>query len=242
MSYDTSSVSLGAPTRKDDYDRLMDNIVDLAGSGRTTENVKTNYDLIANAIKTTAIDYTVLDDDGYKVIWVTASSTITLPTALVNPTRELTIINAAASGTVTVDGEDAETINGTVTVALPVQFAAVKVLCNGTAWGIVAGNVNKNISKAWVNFNGTGTVAIRDSYNVSSITDGGVGIYTINFTNEMADVNYAMAGTVSEEKSNTNAVVCMTNGTVAVGSVRVEVKIAATAIDTVYITLIFFGS
>ena len=44
---------------------------------------------------------------------------------------------------------------------------------------------------AWVNFNGTGTVAIRSSYNVSSITDNGVGRYVINFTNALADTNYA---------------------------------------------------
>jgi hypothetical protein len=47
--------------------------------------------------------------------------------------------------------------------------------------------------KAWVNFNGTGTVAIRASFNVSSITDNGTGDYTLNFTNAMADSNYAVA-------------------------------------------------
>jgi hypothetical protein len=50
-----------------------------------------------------------------------------------------------------------------------------------------------NTIKAWVNFNGTGTVAIRASLNVSSITDGGVGNYTVNFTTAMADVNYTAA-------------------------------------------------
>lgn len=45
--------------------------------------------------------------------------------------------------------------------------------------------------KAWVNFNGTGDVAIRESYNVSTITDNGPGDYTINFTTAMPDVNYA---------------------------------------------------
>ena len=45
-------------------------------------------------------------------------------------------------------------------------------------------------AKAWVNFNGTGTVAIRASYNVSSITDNGVGDYTVNFTTALADANY----------------------------------------------------
>jgi len=48
--------------------------------------------------------------------------------------------------------------------------------------------------RAWVNFNGTGTVAIRASGNVTSITDGGVGLYTLNFTTAMTDANYCLAG------------------------------------------------
>ena len=48
--------------------------------------------------------------------------------------------------------------------------------------------------RAWVNFNGTGTVAIRASGNVSSITDNGTGDYTVNFTNAMPDANYSVAG------------------------------------------------
>lgn len=46
--------------------------------------------------------------------------------------------------------------------------------------------------RAWVNFNGTGTVAIRASGNVSSITDGGVGTYTVNFNTAMPDANYSV--------------------------------------------------
>jgi hypothetical protein len=49
--------------------------------------------------------------------------------------------------------------------------------------------------RAWVNFNGTGTVAIRASGNVSSITDNGTGDYTVNFTNALVDTNYAYVGT-----------------------------------------------
>lgn len=45
--------------------------------------------------------------------------------------------------------------------------------------------------RAWVSFNGTGTVAIRGSGNVTSITDNGVGDYTVNFTNALSDANYA---------------------------------------------------
>ena len=58
---------------------------------------------------------------------------------------------------------------------------------NGTAGTDLTG---RNIL-AWVNFNGTGTPAIRDSYNVSSITDVGVGDYTVNFTSSVANTNYA---------------------------------------------------
>ena len=47
------------------------------------------------------------------------------------------------------------------------------------------------LAKAWVNFNGTGTVAIRASFNVSSITDNGTGDYTVNFTTALADANYS---------------------------------------------------
>ena len=50
------------------------------------------------------------------------------------------------------------------------------------------------LCKAWVNFNGTSTVAIRASYNVSSITDNGTGDYTVNFTTAMVDANYTCAG------------------------------------------------
>ena len=47
------------------------------------------------------------------------------------------------------------------------------------------------LCRAWVNFNGTGTVAIRASFNVSSITDNGTGLYTVNFTTAMPDANYS---------------------------------------------------
>jgi hypothetical protein len=56
-------------------------------------------------------------------------------------------------------------------------------------------------AKAWVNFNGTGTVAIRAGFNVSSITDNGVGDYTANFTAAFADANYGFAGASSSSST-----------------------------------------
>jgi hypothetical protein len=64
-----------------------------------------------------------------------------------------------------------------------------QTLSNGTVSTSTA-NCIQGSAKAWVNFNGTGTVAIRASYNVSSITDNGTGDYTVNFTNALPDANY----------------------------------------------------
>jgi hypothetical protein len=56
----------------------------------------------------------------------------------------------------------------------------------------VTGTAPLYAARAWVNFNGTGTVAIRESGNVSSITDNGTGDYTVNFTTAMPDANYSI--------------------------------------------------
>jgi len=58
--------------------------------------------------------------------------------------------------------------------------------------GAQSGSAPIYAARAWVNFNGTGTVAIRASGNVSSITDNGVGQYTVNLTTAMADANYSV--------------------------------------------------
>lgn len=55
---------------------------------------------------------------------------------------------------------------------------------------------------AWVNFNGTGTVAIRDAYNVSSITDNGAGDYTVNFAIPMNNANYSAVGNYNGANTN----------------------------------------
>ena len=53
--------------------------------------------------------------------------------------------------------------------------------------------------RAWVNFDGTGTPAIRASGNVTSITDNGTGDYTLNFTTAMPDANFSMVGTTNAD-------------------------------------------
>lgn len=75
--------------------------------------------------------------------------------------------------------------------------------------------------RAWVNFNGTGTVAIRAAGNVSSITDNGVGSYTVNFTNPLPDANYAVVGAVKVRLSGTPASTLWPT-TYALGSIAIS--------------------
>jgi hypothetical protein len=95
--------------------------------------------------------------------------------------------------------------------------------------------------RAWVNFNGTGTVAIRASGNVSSITDTGTGAYTVNFTTAMPDANYAMVATAGNDGS-TNAIAIGSNGdpTVNGHGILVVSLSSGTAVDTSRIRAAFF--
>ena len=72
--------------------------------------------------------------------------------------------------------------------------------------------------RAWVNFNGTGTVAIRGSGNVSSITDNGTGDYTINFTTAMPDANYSPSFSTTTYTATNNVIKAQVLGTTGGGA------------------------
>ena len=112
----------------------------------------------------------------------------------------------------------APAVAGNITLTLPTgtgsanQFlkngATAGALAFGTTTEDASGNLAFNSGygsaavaygcRAWVNFDGTGTVAIRASGNVSSITDNGTGDYTVNFTTALADANYIVVGSSSD--------------------------------------------
>ena len=66
--------------------------------------------------------------------------------------------------------------------------------------------------KAWVNWNGIGTVAIRGSGNVSSITDHGTGNYSVNMTTALSDTNYCISGTTAYATGVTESTFATVNG------------------------------
>ena len=110
---------------------------------------------------------------------------------------------------------------GTSTTESLVSPAKVKALAE----------INNPI-KAWVNFNGTGTVAIRDSLNVASVTDNGAGDYTINFSSPLSSSNYAPLITVAGVDPNRSGVVAGNASNVpllkTVNSLRIRTGIAST--------------
>lgn len=82
--------------------------------------------------------------------------------------------------------------------------ATKHIVVDSGGTGVEEGDLKEEgdqIAKAWVNFNGTGTVAIRGADNISSITDNGVGIYTVNFSSNMSDTNYAVSGSIGSSST-----------------------------------------
>lgn len=101
--------------------------------------------------------------------------------------------------------------------------------------------------RAWVNFNGTGTVAIRASGNVSSITDNGVGDYTVNFATAMPDASYSVASNQQFDVTNTsagNASTCIFRAAGAISTTSCRINTiqsqAGTAIDPLVVTVAIF--
>ena len=133
--------------------------------------------------------------------------------------------------------------SGQVTIAAP-AVAGTTTLTLPATTGTVLADTTVGVCRAWVNFNGTGTVAIRASFNVSSITDNGTGDYTVNFTTAMPDVNYSIVG--SSGSGNTYGSYCFNNpgagSRFAVGSCRINSFISQSAglsdVDTVCVSVI----
>jgi hypothetical protein len=95
--------------------------------------------------------------------------------------------NASGTGTFTLASPDS---NSDRTLNLPDSEGTLATAESTLAQFNASGSAPVYAARAWVNFNGTGTVAIRASGNVSSITDNGTGDYTVNFTTAMPDADY----------------------------------------------------
>ena len=144
-----------------------------AGGGglQSTSDASGNLNLVSGTTTIVALTSAGIAVTGT----LTATGAVTLTTVLP--------VASGGTGVSTSTGTGANVLGTSPTMATPTFDSAQLATVVGTAPLYMA--------RAWVNFNGTGTVAIRASGNVSSITDNGTGDYTVNFTTAMADVNYA---------------------------------------------------
>lgn len=137
-----------------------------------------------------------------------ATGTITMPGSPADG-MVITFMSTQEVTALTINGNTGQSIGGTQVSQLPANSAMSFVYRqSNTTWynnsGPALGNVGTApvyAARAWVNFNGTGTVAILASGNVSSITDLGTGSYRTNFTTAMSDVNYAVCATATNGAS-----------------------------------------
>jgi hypothetical protein len=224
----------------DDYFELQEN----AGTSKKTM-WSTIRDTLASFIGAGSTvykeaSYAILDADGYGRIEVNTTAgavTITLPLMANNIGRIIEIAfvkNDASLDVVTISphATDANKLStsglASMTLLIPGQSVKFKQSSNSGYWEVMSqgvatyGGAPIYACRAWVNFDGTGTVAIRGSGNVSSITDGGTGIYTINYIINMTDTNYsAVFGSIGEFGWGN---IVATIDTVSVGSLKIVTR------------------
>ena len=135
----------------------------------------------------------IYSNTGVKMIGANGAVSNTAITGLVTAAQIATVANTQITGNITSSQITSNpTFYGNVSVTgtstLTGNVSVADVLSFNSGYGSAATAYG---CRAWVNFNGTGTVAIRASGNVSSITDNGTGDYTVNFTTAMVDANYS---------------------------------------------------
>jgi len=160
----------------------------------------------------------------------TGTLSVTGVTTLTGGLNAALPVLSGGTGVTTSTGTGANVLGTSPTLTTPTFDSASLVTISGTA--------PLYMCRAWVNFNGTGTVAIRASGNVSSITDNGTGDYTVNFTTAMPDANYAGLVTAGDYGSVGRSAGGSTNATRLTGSYAIRTlnagQSATTDCDTVY--------
>ena len=105
---------------------------------------------------------------------------------------------------------------------------------------ITPASAGRGLCSAWVNFNGSGTVAINASHNVSSITDNGTGDYTVNFTTALPDENYALCGSAVGSQGTVNLAGFPTVTTKTSSACRIYVANNGGVYDATNVSVLFF--
>ena len=174
----------------------------------------------------------------------TVTGTIALGTGatISGSTKTVNIGTGGVAGSTTAITIGSTTGTSTTTLQGTTNGVTAAALTNTTALATTAFVRADNNVKAWVSFNGTGTVAINANYNVTSITDNGVGDYTVNFTSALADANYGVAG-YTRNAGGAGAVTVAainTSGAQTTSACRFVTSYAAAGVDCVQVNAVFY--
>lgn len=145
--------------------------------------------------------------------------------------------NASGSATFTIAAPDSST-NRTLT--LPDSTGTIATAESTLTQFNASGSAPVYACRAWCNFNGTGTVAIRASGNVSSITDNGTGDYTVNFTTAMPDADYAFSSLTGSTLAGSDGFGARVKADPTTTALRVLSTYGNTAYDIAYFGLAIF--
>jgi hypothetical protein len=180
----TSSYTLShAVSNENEIALFINNVRQHPGSGKAYTASGTALTLSANTASTDVMYCIFLG----RAIQSTVPATNSVTTSMLSINGGELFLDADGDTSITADtddqidfktgGTDRASIDSSGNLKFNSGFGSV-----GTAYGV----------RAWVNFNGTGTIAIRGSANVSSLTDNGTGNHTVTFTTAMSDANYAV--------------------------------------------------
>ena len=121
-----------------------------------------------------------------------------------------------------------------------------QIVVNSDVDGVAIGaDTSNRIAKAWVNFEGTDTSNIRGSYNVSSISDRGTGLFTVNFSTAMTDANYAVNATSGHGSDSATTATARTGGTISTTACHICTGYRSSSsvlADMDYNAVTFFGN
>ncbi len=91
--------------------------------------------------------------------------------------------------------------------------------------GTVTTNLQQGLLKCFMDLNGTGTIALRDSFNISSVADNGTGLYTVTIANDFSSINYGYAGSSESSTDGQNGrVVCSVSTQSLAGSTKLQAQ------------------
>lgn len=169
----------------------------------------------------------VIDPNGSETI--DGATTLTM-----NLENDAAIVVCDGTSWYTFNNVPAEVPDATTSTKGKVQLATDAEVKTGTetSKAVVPSSIlsHEGVCKAWVSFESVGTLSVKDSYNVTSVTDNGEGDFTVNFDNNFANTGYAIAGFASIDTGADVGLVTANSGTSssykAVGSINIYVVAA----------------